>query len=223
MNSDEKKQPNSLSGFEGLAFYGAITASVSHELNNVVSIIDQSAGLLDDLLYGASQGQPITEEQLQRVSEKISRQTARGIEIIKRLNKFAHSSDYPVTDFDLNDLMENFISLIERLAKIKGVELLPRYCEDPVNLSGNPFLTQQASFGIFKQLLTGSQKGDQIKIVISKDDQNAILEFIGQNHGTDILNGLNYVISLISGSNWTTDIKAANEKINLKLYIPGLK
>jgi len=55
---------------EGLAFFGAITASISHELNNVIAIIDQSAGLLNDLLAGAQYGRPITNEKLERISKK---------------------------------------------------------------------------------------------------------------------------------------------------------
>ena len=52
-----------------LAFFGAITASVSHELNNVMSIIDQNNGLLKDLL---AVGHPISNERLERINNSIT-------------------------------------------------------------------------------------------------------------------------------------------------------
>ncbi|MBL7192196.1 hypothetical protein ISS30_10950, partial [bacterium] len=43
--------------------------------------------------------------------------------IIKRLNTFAHSVDDPVRQFDLVQLVDNFIRLAQRLASLKRVNL----------------------------------------------------------------------------------------------------
>jgi hypothetical protein len=43
----------------GLQFYGKITASVSHEIKNVLAIINENAGLLEDFTFMADRGKPI--------------------------------------------------------------------------------------------------------------------------------------------------------------------
>ena len=47
---------------KGLAFFGEITASVSHEINNAISIINEYSGLLEDLTYTAERGENVSSE-----------------------------------------------------------------------------------------------------------------------------------------------------------------
>ena len=89
MSSDSGDEREQLRREKDLAFFGAITASVSHELNNVISIVYQTAGLLNDLLAGAQRGRPISDERLEQIAIRIGEQTERGAAIIKRLNAFA--------------------------------------------------------------------------------------------------------------------------------------
>ncbi|MFZ5979046.1 MAG: hypothetical protein ACOYVF_00295 [Candidatus Zixiibacteriota bacterium] len=173
--TDEKEQELKL--HEGsLAFFGAVTASVSHELNNVISIIDQNAGLLGDLLAGVQHGRPLSEEQLKRVADKITMQTGRGVGIIKRLNTFAHSADKPVREFDLNAVIENLTALTERLANLKAVKQEVIYPNRPLIMTGNPFLTQQMVFLIIRELLDQAVKNDVLRIELYYADGRGVIE-----------------------------------------------
>ena len=87
--------------FNSLHFFGALTASVTHELNNVLGTIDQISGLLEDMAASASNNQTVSIENLNSLSEKINRQTERGIALIKQLNTFAHSADHVTAEFNL--------------------------------------------------------------------------------------------------------------------------
>ncbi len=147
-----------------LAFFGSITASVSHELNNVISILDQSAGLLGDLNAGARSGRPIPEEKLEKIAESMQRQTQRGLGIIRRLNKFAHSVDLPDCEFDLSETVASLGALCTRLADMKSTALKLRPGTGPITVSGSPFLLQQWVFLKFRQMLAVAQKGDTIEI-----------------------------------------------------------
>ncbi len=135
---------------DDLEFFGRITASISHEMNNVISIIDQVAGLLEDHLAAAEQGFPVKPEQLKRVQEKIQFQTSRGVYIIRRLNKFAHSVDEPVLEFDLNVVMENLAGICDRFADLNRVTLLREWQEGELKLEGSPFLTQQVVYYLLR-------------------------------------------------------------------------
>ena len=58
----------------GRAFFGKISASVSHELNNVLAIIGQTAGLLEDLLDSGPGDEPIPRASLERICSQITEQ-----------------------------------------------------------------------------------------------------------------------------------------------------
>jgi len=148
----------------GLTFFGAISASISHELNNVLSIINQTAGLLQDLLYSSRQGKPIPEEKLSLIAEKINTQSDRGVAIIKRFNTFAHNLDDPLKEFDLNAVILNFISVINRLANQKKIKLIPKLTVSPLNIVSNPFLIQLSLYYLLKKILLQNTGGGEVEI-----------------------------------------------------------
>ncbi len=43
----------------GLQFFGEMSASISHEIKNVLAIVNENAGLLEDLTLMADRGKPI--------------------------------------------------------------------------------------------------------------------------------------------------------------------
>jgi signal transduction histidine kinase len=161
---------------QSLAFFGAVTASVSHELNNVIAIINELTGLLDDMRYGAEQGQPIGPERLKNLHERLDRQVKRGEKIIKRLNKFAHSTDQPIIEFDLNLVLRNLVDLTQRLADMKMVKLDYNPEETPMQYTGNPFELQHIIFRCIRLFLDSAEKDSSISLVIRNTDGNYSLE-----------------------------------------------
>ena len=85
----------------GLQFFGQISASISHELKNVLAIINENAGLLEDLALMADRGKPIDPERLIKMAATVKRQIGRADGIIKNMNRFAHSADHPVETVDV--------------------------------------------------------------------------------------------------------------------------
>ena len=178
--TDGKKTDAELVMWENsLAFFGAITASVSHEMNNILSIIDQTNGLLDDMLYGVSQGREIPPERLRRISDSISNQTHRGVRIIKRLNTFAHSADDPIREFDVVNLIDNFTRLAQRLASLKKVELMTELHDSELVLRTSPFLLQQALFLLIQRALASSEEGDTVIIRAESQEISVDVEVEG--------------------------------------------
>jgi hypothetical protein len=89
---------------EELGFQGRITASVSHEINNVLATISETAGLLRDLTELAGRGRPANAAELRSCVEAIIDEVKRGFRVVKNLNTFAHSADEPVAEVDLGEL-----------------------------------------------------------------------------------------------------------------------
>ena len=71
---------------EDLAFFGKIGADVSHDMRNVLSIVGENAGLLDDQLALAESGKALDYEKLKKLSARITRQVTRGTQTMERFS-----------------------------------------------------------------------------------------------------------------------------------------
>jgi light-regulated signal transduction histidine kinase (bacteriophytochrome) len=220
MCSEDSKQEKLLRE-NGLAFFGAITASVSHELNNVISIINQTAGLLDDLLYGAQDGQQIPSERLQKIADRVTDQSQRGVDIIKRLNTFSHTVDDPIREFEVNGLMENLVKLCTRFADMRKVSLETEFSFEPINITNSPFLVQQAFYLSYRRILGKLNSDETIKISVESAEscvyillKCAILDLDDDGFDNEYYNLL---VKRIGGS---LDIFTDPEHTMIKLAIP---
>lgn len=127
-----------------LMFFGRISASLSHELKNVLATINEYSGLLDDLSRMAAKGKELKPERLQSVCGKIARQITRGEELIGRMNRFSHSVDEPVAASDLREMLELMCDLCNRFAKLKQVTLQRRFPEQSRSVTLDGFALQYA-------------------------------------------------------------------------------
>jgi C4-dicarboxylate-specific signal transduction histidine kinase len=220
MNQNDRSRDEQALVDNSLAFFGAITASVSHELNNVISIVNQTAGLLDDLLIGAREGRPIKNERLERMAESFKNQTDRGVGIIRRLNKFAHSADEPLREYDINEVAENLIALTRRLANLKKAELEFRPADHPVNLVGNPFLAQQVLFLAIRLALRTVHDEDTICVEMNEQDDFLRINIRGVRHCSDGEFDLCYLELLMSRIGGTIVTKAEEENVIFEISIP---
>ena len=107
----------------GLQFFGRISASISHELKNVLAIINENAGLLEDFAFMADRGKPIDPARLKSMAAAVQKQVSRADLILKNMNRFAHSIDETSTDVDLNQILELVITLTDRFAAMQQVEV----------------------------------------------------------------------------------------------------
>ncbi|MBD3402886.1 hypothetical protein GF420_08315 [candidate division GN15 bacterium] len=203
---------------EPIAFFGAVTAATTHDLNNVISIIDQTAGLLEDLVFAAENGSSIEIEQLSRVSESIQRQTRRGIATIKRLNRFAHTTDEPTLEFELNETLENLLVLVQRLADRREVDLKVTPRHEPIKLTASPFLIQHAIFAVYASLLRVSEAGTELSVSVSGGAAAAVVTFdLGSASGASP--DLTVAQSLAESVGMRLETESGVDTLTVTLYI----
>ena len=166
-------------GTASLAFFGAVAASVTHELNNSLSIIDQAQGLLADLAAVSDAGSPIDPARLKTVQERINRQVRKGVEIVERFNRFAHTIDDPRGSFDVCGETGNIVALSRRLAELKYVRLECSLPSEGVLIAGDAFLLQQAVFLCIQLLLEGSEEGDRLEVSVQRRESGLTLSVAG--------------------------------------------
>jgi len=166
---------------KGLAFFGSITASFSHEINNVMAIIGELAGLMEDLLRVADQGHPPQLERFRGISERIGTQVKRGEEMTKRLNRFAHTMDDPVKTIDMTHLLVDLIALSERPRTRRRARLETRFPEETILLVSNPFLLQQAVFSCMELVLAASHDNQLLRLILEKQEGGARITVAGED------------------------------------------
>jgi signal transduction histidine kinase len=106
MNSAIEFQNN-----EDLVFFGKVNASISHELKNILAIISEAAGLLNDLTELATKGQNFKLEMMKTCSQDIIEEIQRGFGTIKQMNTFSHSVDDPLKRVNLIEVLGLMIHL----------------------------------------------------------------------------------------------------------------
>ncbi|WP_027186416.1 HAMP domain-containing histidine kinase [Desulfovibrio inopinatus] len=156
-----------------LAFYGRINASISHELKNVLAIVHETAGLLEDLCdMHKEEGALLDPERLTPLSTRILTQIRRGNGILKNMNTFAHSTDDAVAHVDVAEVVSLMIDLCERFAAMKRITLEKGRLES-VALATSPFILEHL---LFLCLMRSIESPDDNKnIVIDVDTRQGIV------------------------------------------------
>lgn len=151
-NDDKSNRPGNDNAFsqDDLAFFGRMTANVSHEFKNRLATINEKAGLLADLTTMAEQGtRSLDTARVKTIANDIARQVETANTACLRLNRFAHTADVPVRREDLNELLLLIARLSERQAMIAGIEINVESCPK-VEIDVNPFLFQQLVYRCLK-------------------------------------------------------------------------
>lgn len=165
---------------EGLKFFGKVNASISHELKNILAIISETAGFLNDLTELAKQGKNIELSLLESCNDSIAEEVGRGFGTIKQMNRFAHSVDVPVTNSHIPEILDLTVNLCGYLSFSGSVNLdLPDAELKPVLSS--PFLLQN----LFYKVLCWAfeQAGPDGAVTIRcrpKDTEGIAVVFSGQ-------------------------------------------
>ena len=169
-------EPSHLTTRTSLAFFGQMTASVTHEIKNALAIINENAGLLADLLLVARDGAPLPHDRLERLGRAVSRQVRRADTIVKNLNRFAHSSDHWTGHCNVEEMLVLVATLSARLLDQRGVAVEVAAGDNEVSVVTCPFVLQTL-VGRSLQFAAGYVGADKtIHLAAEKDaDKNRIL------------------------------------------------
>jgi len=114
-----------------IIFFGRITAGITHEMKNVLAIIKESSGLMEDLMLLDRDSAFPHSDRMMRALATIKEQVQRGVDLTVHLNRFAHEPDVDIQSVDLADQVQRLIALSQRFARLRNVILKI----DPPNLS----------------------------------------------------------------------------------------
>ena len=158
-----------------LASLGKMLAGYSHELKNHLAIINESAGLMDDLL---EMGSIDDEQSVQRFKKSISliwERINQADTMAKYMNSFAHKMDIPVSSFDVNELLNEELAFLERFFLIKSASLQKDLQSDLPSVRNNPSLLQFVIFAYIHRIIAGIDSGGEIAVSSQLKGQDILI------------------------------------------------
>jgi C4-dicarboxylate-specific signal transduction histidine kinase len=164
---------------EGVRFFGEMCASVSHEIKNVLAIINENAGLLQDMIGMQEKGLPLVPARLSRLAQSITRQVTRGDGIVKGMNRFAHSADAATEHVDVGELVTFMTQLTGRLIDMKGLPPRIEMPDDAVTVATNRFFLENLAWNCLCRAMDASPANTAVSIRVEKMDAGARIRFYG--------------------------------------------
>ncbi len=171
-----------------LASIGELASGIAHEINNPVAIMVEEAGWVQDLIHEGIDKNDNREEFI-RALKQIETQGRRCKEITRKLLTFGRKTDSRIENVQLNDLIEEVVSLSLEKARHANVKIL-------TNL--DPYLPEiQASVTEMQQVLSNiinngldamENKGDRLDISSTSNEDHIVLTVRDNGPGITAIN-----------------------------------
>jgi C4-dicarboxylate-specific signal transduction histidine kinase len=154
---------------------GKITAGLSHELMNVLAIIRERAGLIEDLMALDKETVFPFRDKLDKALVSIRDQVLRGMMIGEKLNQFAHSMDEPMVRVEIHPSLEQAAFLMQRFAGLKKVQIKVPAEGSRLAMETDPFRLLLVIAACIEYCLARADAGGEIRLFCQQTDHGAAI------------------------------------------------
>ena len=161
-----------------IAMIGRISAAMTHEMRNVLAIIRESSGLMQDILALSEESAFPHRDKFANALGKIEKHVRRGDELVTQFNAFAHSMDEPQDWVEVNEVTDQVAILMQRFARSKQVTLSAEPRAGAPSVYTNPIRLMLALAACVEHLVDQGEPGDAIVIRPDKEKEKAVIEVL---------------------------------------------
>lgn len=162
------------------AFLAAMTASATHEVRNVLAIIKESAGLIEDLVLVFGKRGKLDQEKVHRAVDRIEVQVKRGADLLTNLNRLSHTLDEDLATIQLDQEVEQIVFLSQRFARKKGHRVDVGENPGGCTVRVNPLRLNMVLFSAMECCLEELPDGSAVTVTTRNEDAGAVVEFLGR-------------------------------------------
>ncbi|WP_028314721.1 ATP-binding protein [Desulfatibacillum aliphaticivorans] len=157
-----------------LASLGRLAAGVAHEINNPLAIINEKAGLLEDLIHLTPDFPQ--KEKAHEIVQSILGSVDRCSTITHRLLGFARHIDVNFETIYLDNLVKNVLGFLEKESHYREIEVKLEVEENLPAIESDRGQLQQVFLNILNNAFAAVEDGGKIEIHINsvRDDQVAV-------------------------------------------------
>ena len=153
------------------AFLATMTASATHEVRNVLAIIKESAGLIEDMIHVFAKKGILDNEKVFRAVDRIDTQVRRGADLLTNLNRLSHALDSDLATVDLNAEVEQVVFLSQRFARKRGHRVVARLMEGEARTLVHPLHLHMALFAAMECCLEELPDGAAITLSVGGEPE----------------------------------------------------
>ena len=132
---------------------------------------------IDDVEKG-EKGMPFDPVRMKLLAETVSGQIYRGSDILRNLNRLAHSTDEPFRMTDVGESVSLMTGLCGRFALMRNVSIDLKSPEQAIVINTHTFLLETMIYRCLKFAIDGLSKGNRIEVRTEKKDQGAQIHFL---------------------------------------------
>jgi two-component system NtrC family sensor kinase len=167
-----------------LASVGELAAGIAHEINNPVAIMVEEAGWIEDLLQEEDLKDCSNLDEFKRALKQIRNQGNRCKEITHKLLSFARKTDSRIQDVQVNNLIQELISLTQQRARYNMVDIQAKLAVDLPRIRVSTSELQQVFLNLINNALDAmDRKGGVLTINTQRQDHHILCEFTDTGAG----------------------------------------
>ena len=165
-----------------LASIGELAAGIAHEINNPVAIMVEEAGWIDDLLAEATSQETLSA--MARAVRQIRTQGERCKTITHKLLSFARKTDPTLRPLDLNQLVEEVVSVTGQKARYGNVHIVTRLAQGLPAVYASPSEMQQVLLNLVNNAVDAiPQGGGTVTVATETSDGTVVLRVEDDGEG----------------------------------------
>lgn len=167
-----------------LASVGELAAGIAHEINNPIAIMVEEAGWIEDLLVEEEFSETENLEEFGRALSQIRTQGERCKEITHKLLSFARRTDPRVKDVQLNDLIEEIVSISEQRSKFSNVKIAMNLASGLPMVSASPSEVQQVLLNLINNAIDAiGTGGGTVEVTSRTENDNVVVDVADTGQG----------------------------------------
>ncbi|MBI5870746.1 MAG: two-component sensor histidine kinase [Actinobacteria bacterium] len=149
---------------ERMALIGRLAASVSHEINNPLQIIEGQAGWIDELLSDEKEGSVENLGEYRQAVAKIRTHVNRAKLITHRLLGFSHAGEMVMARTDINQVVSETVSFLEGEANKNGITIIREFQPDLPGIVTDSSQLQQVLLNLVNNAIDAIERVGQITV-----------------------------------------------------------
>ncbi len=162
-----------------MASLGRLAAGVAHEINNPLAIINEKAGLIQDIFTFGTRY--VDANKLSRQVEAILASVNRCGAITRRLLRFARHMDVSLEAIDLKEIVEEVLGFLGKEAEYRCIQLAVDVDDDLPPLESDRGKLQQIFLNLFNNAFAAMQDGGRLEITARRKDRDHIMVKVADN------------------------------------------